>query len=83
MAKTKLKALTGYDYQPENMQSILDAALKAVNKCKKYTEYSSLYSQYMTYKANLEALPTKDEYDREHGSGDGAQTTPAPDDNAA
>ncbi len=83
LAKTKLKALTGYDYQPENMQSILDAALKAVNKCKKYTEYSSLYSQYMTYKANLEALPTKDEYDREHGSGDGAQTTPAPDDNAA
>ena len=66
LARTRLKRLKGHKYQPENMQSLLSAALEAVNKCKKYSEYSNLYSKYTTYKYQLESLPTKAEYEAQN-----------------
>ncbi len=63
LARTRLKRLEGHEYQPANMEEMLSKALQAVEKCKSYSEYSDLYSQYITYKYKLEGLPTKAEYD--------------------
>ncbi|MBO5484409.1 MAG: penicillin-binding protein [Lachnospiraceae bacterium] len=63
LAKTRLKKLTGHKYKPENLSSLLSSALSAIEKCKSYPEYSDLYSAYRNYKAQLQALPTKEEYE--------------------
>ncbi|MCH5267368.1 MAG: transglycosylase domain-containing protein [Lachnospiraceae bacterium] len=68
-ANTRLKALRGYDYQPENMSTLLKKAKEAVDACKEYSEYASLNSKYESYSAALYKLPTKAEYDaRKNGS---------------
>ncbi|MDE6851321.1 MAG: hypothetical protein K2J67_02385, partial [Lachnospiraceae bacterium] len=68
LAKTRLQALTGYSYQPSNMEALLNAAKKAVDACKNYSEYTSLNRKYQSYRTALEALPTKAEYDAKHAS---------------
>lgn len=63
LAKTRLKALRGYDYQPDNMATLLEKAKSAVEACRGYSEYASLNSKYQTYRTELYMLPTKAEYD--------------------
>lgn len=76
LAKTRLKALRGYDYQPENMQQLLNRAKTAVEACKPYSEYTKLNSQYQSYRAALYSLPTKAEYEAAHGGS--STTAPVP-----
>lgn len=63
LANTRLKALRGYDYQPDNMATLLEKAKSAVEACRGYSEYASLNSKYQTYRTKLYMLPTKAEYD--------------------
>lgn len=69
LAKTRLQALTGYSYQPENMTALLEAAKEAVEACKKYSEYASLNRTYQSYRTALYALPTKAEYEAQNSGG--------------
>ncbi len=64
LARTRIKRMHGYVYQPSNMQILIDSAKQALDACKGYAEYSSLKAMYDEYKAELEGLPTKDEYNK-------------------
>ena len=64
LARTRIKRMHGYVYQPSNMQILIDSAKQALDACKGYAEYSSLKAMYDEYKAELENLPTKAEYDK-------------------
>lgn len=64
LARTRIKRMHGYVYQPSNMQLLIDSAKQALDACKGYAEYTSLKAMYDEYKAELENLPTKAEYDR-------------------
>ena len=66
LANTRLKALRGYDYQPDNMVTLLEKAKSAVEACRGYSEYASLNSKYQTYRTELYMLPTKAEYDAQN-----------------
>lgn len=63
LARTRIKRMHGYSYQPENMQILIDSAKEALDACKGYAEYQNLKTMYDRYKSELEALPTKSEYD--------------------
>lgn len=76
LAKTRLKALRGYSYQPDNMQALLSKAKSAVEACRGYSEYTSLNSKYQSYRAALYALPTKEQYQMEHGTASTPATPP-------
>lgn len=83
LAKTRLSALTGYDYQPSNIDSLINSARKAVEACRQYSEYASLLSTYNSYREALYALPTKEQYEASQNSngansGGNAQPTPTP-----
>lgn len=62
LARTRIKRMHGYLYQPSNMQLLIDSARQALNACRSYAEYTSLKALYDKYKAELENLPTKAEY---------------------
>lgn len=64
LARTRIKRMHGYVYQPSNMQLLIDSAKQALDACKGYAEYTSLKAMYDEYKAELENLPTKAEYDK-------------------
>lgn len=64
LARTRIKRMHGYIYQPSNMQILIDSAKQALDACKGYAEYTSLKAMYDEYKAELENLPTKAEYDK-------------------
>lgn len=64
LARTRIKRMHGYIYQPSNMQLLIDSAKQALDACKGYAEYTSLKAMYDEYKAELENLPTKAEYDK-------------------
>lgn len=64
LARTRIKRMHGYVYQPSNMQLLIDSAKQALDACKGYAEYTSLKAMYDEYKAELENLPTKSEYDK-------------------
>lgn len=64
LARTRIKRMHGYVYQPSNMQLLIDLAKQALDACKGYAEYTSLKAMYDEYKAELENLPTKAEYDK-------------------
>ena len=64
LARTRIKRMHGYVYQPSNMQLLIDSAKQALDACKEYAEYTSLKAMYDEYKAELENLPTKAEYDK-------------------
>lgn len=70
LANTRLKRMTGYVYQPSNMNDLIRKAQDAVEKCKNYAEYISLHNSFVTNRASLLALPTQEEYK--------SQNTPAP-----
>ena len=63
LARTRIKRMHGYVYQPANMQTLIDSAKQALDACKGYSEYSNLKVMYDRYKAELESLPTKEEYE--------------------
>ncbi len=63
LARTRLKKLMKHKYQPTNLSTLLSKASEAIEACKNYDEYDDLYSQYVNYKAQLQALPTKEEYE--------------------
>lgn len=64
LARTRIKRMHGYVYQPSNMQLLIDSAKQALDACKGYAEYTSLKAMYDEYKTELENLPTKAEYDK-------------------
>ncbi len=64
LARTRIKRMHGYVYQPSNMQLLIDSAKQALDACNGYAEYTSLKAMYDEYKAELENLPTKAEYDK-------------------
>lgn len=62
LARTRLKRMTGHKYQPSNMSDLIQKALQAVEACKSYAEYDDLHSDYVSYRAKLMSLPTKEQY---------------------
>ena len=59
LAKTRLQKLLKHKYKPDNLYNLLSKASEAVEACKEYEEYEELYN----YRAQLLALPTKEDYE--------------------
>lgn len=61
LARTRIKRMHGYLYQPSNMQILIDSAKEALEACKGYSEYYNLKAMFDMYKKELEELPVKGE----------------------
>ena len=61
LARTRIKRMHGYLYQPSNMQLLIDSAKEALDACKGYSEYYNLKAMFDMYKKELEELPVKGE----------------------
>ena len=59
LARTRIKRMHGYLYQPSNMQILIDSAKEALDVCKGYSEYYNLKAMFDMYKKELEELPVK------------------------
>ncbi len=74
LAQTRLKKLTGYEYQPANMNDLLKKAEQAVEACKSYSEYNELHGDYIRNRQKIQALPTKEQYDADDRVGNTSGT---------
>ena len=63
LAKTRIKRLHGHLYKPDNIEKLISSASEALNACVSYDEYNSLKKLYEKYKAEIQTLPTKEEYE--------------------
>ncbi len=68
LAKTRINRLHGHSYQPDNMDELIERAEEALEACISYSEYDSLRALFEKYKAEIEALPTYDEYIEQQNS---------------
>ena len=50
LARTRIKRMHGYLYQPSNMQILIDSAKEALDACKGYSEYYNLKAMFDMYK---------------------------------
>ena len=66
LARTRIKRMHGYLYQPSNMQILIDSAKEALDACKGYSEYYNLKAMFDMYKKELEELPVKGESNRKN-----------------
>ena len=60
LARTRIKRMHGYLYQPSNMQLLIDSAKEALDACKGYSEYYNLKAMFDMYKKELEELPVRE-----------------------
>ena len=65
-ARTRIKRMHGYLYQPSNMQLLIDSAKEALDACKGYSEYYNLKAMFDMYKKELEELPVKGESNKKN-----------------
>lgn len=63
LAETRINKLHGHLYKPDNMDELIEAASEAVQACASYSRYASLKELFEKYKAEIQALPTKEEYE--------------------
>ena len=66
LARTRIKRMHGYLYQPSNMQILIDSAKEALDACKGYSEYYNLKAMFDMYKKELEELPVKGESNKKN-----------------
>ena len=66
LARTRIKRMHGYLYQPSNMQILIDSAKEALDACKGYSEYYNLKAMFDMYKKELEELPVKVESNKKN-----------------
>lgn len=66
LARTRIKRMHGYLYQPSNMQLLIDLAKEALDACKGYSEYYNLKAMFDMYKKELEELPVKGESNKKN-----------------
>ena len=66
LARTRIKRMHGYLYQPSNMQILIDSAKEALDACKGYSEYYNLKAMFDMYKKELEDLPVKGESNKKN-----------------
>lgn len=66
LARTRIKRMHGYLYQPSNMQLLIDSAKEAIDACKGYSEYYNLKAMFDMYKKELEELPVKGESNKKN-----------------
>ena len=66
LARTRIKRMHGYLYQPSNMQILIDSANEALDACKGYSEYYNLKAMFDMYKKELEELPVKGESNKKN-----------------
>lgn len=66
LARTRIKRMHGYLYQPSNMQILIDSAIEALDACKGYSEYYNLKAMFDMYKKELEELPVKGESNKKN-----------------
>lgn len=66
LARTRIKRMHGYLYQPSNMQILIDSAKEALEACKGYSEYYNLKAMFDMYKKELEELPVKGESNKKN-----------------
>lgn len=66
LARTRIKRMHGYLYQPSNMQLFIDSAKEALDACKGYSEYYNLKAMFDMYKKELEELPVKGESNKKN-----------------
>ena len=66
LARTRIKRMHGYLYQPSNMQILIDSAKEALDACKGYSEYFNLKAMFDMYKKELEELPVKGESNKKN-----------------
>lgn len=66
LARTRIKRMHGYLYQPSNMQILIDSAKEALDACNGYSEYYNLKAMFDMYKKELEELPVKGESNKKN-----------------
>ena len=66
LARTRIKRMHGYLYQPSNMQLLIDSAKESLDACKGYSEYYNLKAMFDMYKKELEELPVKGESNKKN-----------------
>ena len=66
LARTRIKRMHGYLYQPSNMQILIDSAKEALDACKGYSEYYNLKAMFDMYKKELEELLVKGESNKKN-----------------
>ena len=66
LARTRIKRMHGYLYQPSNMQLLIDSAKEALDAGKGYSEYYNLKAMFDMYKKELEELPVKGESNKKN-----------------
>lgn len=66
LARTRIKRMHGYLYQPSNMQILIDSAKEALEACKGYSEYYNLKAMFDMYKKELEELPVNGESNKKN-----------------
>lgn len=66
LARTRIKRMHGYLYQPSNMQILIDSAKEALDACKGYSEYYNLKAMFDMYKKELEELQVKGESNKKN-----------------
>ena len=77
LATTRIKRLHGHNYKPANIDKLISNAESALMACKNYSEYASLKSMFDRYKAEIEALPTKEQYDADNNERTSPTTKPS------
>lgn len=75
-AKAAISRIKGKKYKPDNLSELIKAAESAVDKCKNYSEYSQLSSDLSVAKNEVNALPTKEEYQAQNNVTPVATSTP-------
>lgn len=60
LAKTRIRKLRNFKYQPDNMNELIKAAKEALDACKNYEEYDSLKADYDRNVSYIRNLPKKD-----------------------
>lgn len=75
LAKARIRKLKLYDYKPENAEELIEAAKKAVEACKNYSEYASLKAALQKNIRYLQKLP-------EESANPKPGTTPSPEQSA-
>ena len=63
VARAKIKRLKAYHIRPDNADVLIAEAETALNKCRKYTEYTSLKELFDKNVLYIRGLPTKEEYE--------------------
>ena len=63
LAATRINRLHGLNYKPSDYEYRISQAQSALDACAGYSEYGYLKSLFEKYKAEIMALPTKEEYE--------------------